>query len=69
MAIAEKNNDLALAEAINARYKLENKKKGYAIASIKEKGVYVATQLLASKLMRKCHIDKLPVSVIALAKQ
>lgn len=53
---------------MNAKYKLEKRKRGYVIASIKDKGVHVATQLLASKLMSKCHADKVPASVIALVE-
>lgn len=68
MAIAGKNNDLALAEAMKAKYKLEKEKRAYAIASIKDKGVRVATQLLAGKVMRKCHTDEVLMSMIALAE-
>jgi len=68
-AIAGKSSDLALAEAMKAKYKLEKKKWGYIIASIKDKWVCIATQLLADKLMRKCHIDEVPTFVIVLAKQ
>jgi len=60
---------LALAEAVKAKYKLEKKKRGYAITSIKDKGVCIATQLLASKVMRKCHTDEVLAPVIALAEQ
>lgn len=52
--IARKGSDLALVEAMTAKYKLEKKRRGYAISSIKEKGVRIATQLLASEVMRKC---------------
>ena len=37
--------------------------------SIKDKGVRVATQLLARKLMRKCRADEVPAPVVALAEQ
>lgn len=68
-AIAKKGSDLALAESMKAKYKLEIKKRGYAISSIKDKGVHIATQLLASKVMRKCRVDEVPVPVVALAEQ
>ncbi len=43
--IAEgKGNDLALAEAMKMKYKLEKKKRGYAISIIKDKGVCIATK-------------------------
>ena len=48
---------------------MEKKKRGYAITSIKEKGVHIATQLLASKLMQKFHADEVPVLDVALAEQ
>ena len=69
MIIAGKGSDLALAEAMKAKYKLEKKKRGYAISNIKDKGVRVATQLLAGKVMRKCRADEVPAPVIALAEQ
>ena len=68
VTISGKSSDLALTEAMKAKYKLEKKKRGYTIASIKDKGVHVATQLLVGKLMRKCHTDEVPASVIALAE-
>ena len=67
--IARKGSDLGLAEAMKEKYKLEKKKRGYSISGIKDKGVCLATQLLAGKLMRKCHADKVPESVITLAEQ
>lgn len=67
--IAGKSRDLVLTEAMKKKYKLEKKKRGYTISSIKEKGVHVATQLLAGKVMRKCRSDKVPLSVIMLAEQ
>lgn len=67
--ITGKSSDLALVEAMKAKYKLEKRKPGYVLASIKEKGMCVATQLLAGKLMRKCHTNKVPTSVIALVEQ
>ena len=42
-AIARKSSDLALAEAMKAKYKLEKRKRGYVIARIKDHGVHVAT--------------------------
>jgi len=66
--IVGKSSDLGLVEAMKAKYKLEKKKRGYIIASIKYWGVCIATQLLASKLMRKCHADEVLTSVIALAE-
>jgi len=39
MMMEGKSNDLALTKATKTKYKLEKKKRGYAIASIKDKGV------------------------------
>jgi len=61
--IADKSEDLAPAEAMKNKYKLEKKQRGYVISSIPDKGVRVATQLLARKVMRKCQV---PVTVIVL---
>ena len=65
--IARKSSDLALAEAMKAKYKLEKKKRSYAITSIKDKGVHVATHLLDGKVMRKCRVNGVPVPMVALA--
>ena len=51
--IAGKRSDLALVEAMKKKYKLEKKNRGYTIRSIKDKGVHIATQFLARKVMRK----------------
>lgn len=54
---------------MKAKYQLEKGKRGYVIASINDHTVRVATQLLASKLMRKCHADDVQAPVIALVEQ
>jgi len=64
-----KGGNLALAEAMKTKYKLEKKKRGYAISNIKDKGVHVATQILANKIMRKCCADEVTVPVFALVEQ
>jgi len=66
--IVGKGSDLALAEAKKEKYKLEKKKRGHVISNIKDKGLRIATQLLSSKLMRKCCTDEVPASVVALAE-
>lgn len=67
--IAGKSKDLVLAEAMKKKCELEKKKRGYAINNIKDKGVRIATQLLAEKVMRKCCEDEVPEWVVALAEQ
>ena len=47
----------------------KEEKNGYAIASIKENGVHIATKLLVGKLMRKCRTNKVLASVIMLAEK
>ncbi len=42
-AIAGKGGDLALTEVMKAKYKLEKRKRGYVITSIKDQGVCIAT--------------------------
>jgi len=69
MAIAGKSGCLALAEAMKKKYKLQKKKRGYAINNIKDKWVCVATQFLARKVIRKCRSDEVPVLVVVLAEQ
>lgn len=60
---------MGVAEAMKAKYKLEKRKRGYVIARIKDRWVCIATQLLVGKLMRKCHVNEVVASVIALAEQ
>lgn len=67
--IVGKSGDLALAEAMKKKYKLERKYRGYVISSIRDKGVHVATQLLAKKVMRKCRANEVLATVVALAEQ
>jgi len=57
VTISGKGIDLALAETMKEKYKLEKKNRGYAISSIKDKRVHITTQLLANKIMRKCCTD------------
>lgn len=60
---------MAIAEATKKKYKLEKKKSGYAISSIKEKVVRVVTQILVGKVMCKCRVDELHAVVVALVEQ
>lgn len=67
--IVGKGSDLTLAESMKAKYKLEKKRTGYVISSIKDNVVHVVTQLLARKVMRKCRTDEVPAPMVALDKQ
>ena len=51
------------------KYKMEKKRRGYAISSIKNKEVRVVTHILAGKVMRKCRKDEVPVPMVALDEQ
>jgi len=68
VTIVGTSSDVGLAEAMKAKYKLEKWKRGYVVASIKDRGLHIATQLLAGKLMRKCCIDEVPAKLPAVKK-
>ena len=53
-------------EAMKEKCKLVKKLPGYAISSICDPTVKVAMKILASKVMRKCRADEVPMPVIAL---
>lgn len=61
-----KSDDLAIAEAMKKKFKLEMKKIGYAISSINNAVIKFATQILARKVVRKCHADEVPTQVVHL---
>jgi len=46
-----KSNDLAIAEAMKKKFKLEKKKRGYAISNINNNAIRVATQILEGVLI------------------
>jgi len=46
-----KSTDLAITKAMKEKFKLEKKKRGYAITSINNKVVKVETQILVVKVM------------------
>jgi len=54
---------------MKAKFRLEKKKRGYAISSINNKAVRVATQILVGKVMRKCRMDEVPALMVAFATQ
>ncbi len=51
------------------KFELVKKLCRYAISSIRDPTVNVATQILVGKVMRKCHTDDVSVPVVALATQ
>lgn len=66
--IAGKSGDLALVEAMKKKYKLEKKKRDYAMNNVKDKGVCIATQILTRKVMRKYCGDEVPTPIVVLVK-
>lgn len=66
--IAGASEDFAIAEDMKKKYKLEKKQRGYIITSIQNKGVCIATQLLAGNVMRKFRGNEVPTTVITLVE-
>ena len=64
-----KSDDMAIAEAMRKKFKLEKKKRGYAISSIKNLALKVAMQILVGKVMWKCRADEVTTPMVALAVQ
>jgi len=64
-----KSSDLAIAETMKKKYKLEKKKRGYAIYSINNKEVKVVMQILEGKVMWKCRVNEVPMPMVSLAEQ
>lgn len=69
MIFGGKGGKQALTESMKEKFKLVKKLRRYAISNIYDPTVKVAKQILAGKVMRKCHVDEVPVLVIALAAQ
>lgn len=69
MMFGEKGGEHALAEAMKDKLKLMKKPRGYAISSIYDPMVKVATQILARKFMQKFHTDEVLTPVIAIVAQ
>lgn len=62
-----KTRENDLAERMKRYYGLMKKSRGYSIMSITNLTVQLATQILAGKLMMKCHADEVPTLVVSLA--
>ena len=54
---------------MNGKFKFIKNTRNYAISSICDPVVKVATQILARNVMQKCHTDEVPAPIIALAAQ
>jgi len=66
MAFGGKIGESDLTEEIKDKFKLAKKPHGYAITSITDPIVKVATQILAGNIMCKCHVDEVLTPVVAL---
>lgn len=66
MMFGRKGGEQALTKAIKEKFKLMKKPRGYAIWSICDLAIKVAMQILAGKVMRKCHVDEVPTPIVAL---
>lgn len=60
---------MALTEEKKKKFKLEKKKRGYAISNINNPIVKVVTWILERKVMWNCHVDEVPMQVGALVVQ
>lgn len=69
MIFGGKGGKQALVEAMKEKFKLVKKSCGYAISSISEPTVKVATQILVGKVIRKCHVDEVPTPVVMIVAQ
>lgn len=54
---------------MKGEFGLIKKSHGYSIHSIQDQVVQFVVQILAGKIMRKCHVDKVLVHVVSLAAQ
>jgi len=69
MMFGGKGGEQALVEVMKEKFNLMKKLRGYAISSICNLAVKVATQILAGKVMRKCRVGEMPTLVISLIAQ
>lgn len=67
--IVDRSGDVTMIDNLKKKYKLKKGQRGYAIDGISYSIVHITTQLLAGKVMRKCHGSKVPAVVIALVEE
>lgn len=58
-----------MIDNLKKKYKLAKGQRGYIIDSIPDNAAHIATQLLAGKVMRKCHGTEVPTVVIVFTKE
>ena len=64
-----KTKEKQLVDKMKSKFGLVKKSCRYSIISITDKAVQFSTRILACKIMRKCHADKVLTSIISLAVQ
>ena len=69
MMFGGKAGKLSLTEAMKKKFGLVKKQCGYAITSISDPTVKVATKILTRKVMRTCHTNEVPTPVVSLVAQ
>jgi len=62
-----KGGEQVLTELMKEKFKLVNKPSGYTISNICNLVMKVVMQILAQKVMRKCHVDEVLAPIVALA--
>jgi len=68
-AFGGKTKERKLVNQMKSEFGLVDKSHRYLIHSIIEKVLQFAAQILACKIIRKCHADEVPTQVISLAAQ
>lgn len=66
MIFGRKGGEQGLTEAMKEKFMLVKKPHEYGISRICDPFVKVATQILAGKVMRKCHVDEVSAPIIVL---
>ena len=64
-----KSKEKKLVDRMKNKFVLIKKSRGYSILSITYKAMQFSTQILAFKVMRKCHTNKVSAIVISLVAQ
>jgi len=62
-----KTSECDLAEKMKKKFDVVKKLCRYSVTSINDPTVQIATQILSSTFMRKCHADEVLVPIISLA--
>lgn len=69
MEFSGKMGECDPAEWMKDKFKLAKKLRGYSISNITNPAIKVVAQILAGKIMRKCHTDEVLAPVVSLVAQ